>query len=130
MKRAAGFLLVETLVALLVLSVGLLGASALLLRAVRDEAGALRLLTANHLVADMAERIRVRGASRPEDLAEFEASARAYFPAQAPAVAVAHEPATGPATTATYRIALRWRDGDGAVVEISTWVLAQMPVAG
>jgi type IV pilus modification protein PilV len=130
MKRAAGFLLVETLVALLVLSVGLLGASALLLRAVREEAGALRLLTANHLVADMAERIRVRGASHPEDLAEFEASARAHFPAQAPAVAVAYEPATGPATTATYRIALRWRDGDGPVVEISTWVLAQMPVAG
>lgn len=131
MRRCAGWLLIETLVALLVLSVGLLGASALLLQAVRDEATAQRILIANQLVADMAERIRAHGGSEADDLATFAASARERFTRLLPEATVSSAPATGPATTASYLISLRWREaGAGTDVEISTLVLARSPVAG
>jgi type IV pilus assembly protein PilV len=58
MRRPRGFTLVETLVALVVLSAGLLGAAALLLDNLRGHSGALRRVAASNLVRDMADRIR------------------------------------------------------------------------
>jgi type IV pilus modification protein PilV len=58
MRASRGFTLLETLVALVVLSVGLLGAAALLLDSVRGHAAALRRVAASNLVRDMADRIR------------------------------------------------------------------------
>ena len=140
MSRAArGFTLLETLVALAVLSVGLLGAAALLLDSLRAHAGALRRVEALSLVRDMADRIRAnpRGgihydmASSPPgaasassceeysscdsaqlaaaDLACFQSAARALFPHAADA-RVEYAPATGPATPARYLVTLRWSD--------------------
>ena len=57
-RTPRGFTLVETLVSLVVLSVGLLGAAALLLDNLRSHAGALRRVAALSLVRDMADRIR------------------------------------------------------------------------
>ncbi|MGQ0836088.1 MAG: type IV pilus modification protein PilV [Gammaproteobacteria bacterium] len=53
-----GVSLVETLVALVVLSVGLLGVAALLLQSVRGSRTALLRTQAVNLVSDMADRIR------------------------------------------------------------------------
>ena len=140
MTRAArGFTLLETLVALAVLSVGLLGAAVLLLDSLRAHAGALRRVEALSLVRDMADRIRAnpRGGVRYDtvsappgaaaasscqessscdiaqlaaaDLAYFESSARTLFPHAADA-RVEYAPATGPASPARYLITLRWSD--------------------
>jgi type IV pilus assembly protein PilV len=57
-RTPRGFTLIETLVSLVVLSVGLLGAAALLLDNLRSRAGALRRVAALSLVRDMADRIR------------------------------------------------------------------------
>jgi type IV pilus modification protein PilV len=133
MKRMNGFTLFESLVALVVLSVGLLGATALLLGGLRDQGLALRHFAATTLVTDMADRIRASSA-RPldADLEAFATAARAQFPFHATETRVTFAPATGPATPAEYRITLRWHEpGDGDTsVEITTLVLAQMPVAG
>jgi len=56
--RAPGFSLVETLVALVVLSLGLLGAWALLISSLAGHADAHRYAVASNLLRDMAERIR------------------------------------------------------------------------
>jgi type IV pilus assembly protein PilV len=131
MRHASGFTLIEALVAMLVLSVGLLGAAAMLLGALRDHGLALRHLAATALVSEFAERLRVSGA--PADLpAEFSAAARARFPGQAPDALITFAPATGGATTTEYRITLRWRDAAaaGSMAEVTTVVVAQMPVAG
>jgi len=60
-KRHRGVSLVETLVALVVLSVGLLGVAALLLQSVRGSRTALFRTHAVNLVSDMADRIRANG---------------------------------------------------------------------
>ena len=57
-RGSSGFSLVESMVALAVLSVGLLGAASMLLDSLRTHAGAVRRLKATHLVRDMADRIR------------------------------------------------------------------------
>ena len=62
--RAHGFTLVESLIALLLLSLGLLGAGVMLLESLRAHADALREVTATHLVRDMAERIRANARPR------------------------------------------------------------------
>lgn len=54
----AGFSLVEALVALLILSVGLLGIAGLFVDSVRNSRSALLRTQAIHLVSDMADRIR------------------------------------------------------------------------
>jgi len=140
MRRASrGFTLLETLVALAVLSVGLLGAAALLLDSLRGHAAALRRVAASNLVRDMADRIRANprgGAHYAEpasatasaavsacgesggceiaqlaaaDLAHFESAARVLF-ARVEQAHVEYAPATGPATPARYLITLRWSD--------------------
>ena len=85
MRRAAGgFTLLETLVALMVLSAGLLGAAALLLDGVRGHAAALRRVAASNLVRDMADRIR----ANPRGGVHYDTRANA------PSVGVAREAAS------------------------------------
>ena len=119
----------RNLVALVVLSVGLFGAAAMLLDSLRGHAAALRRVAATKLVRDMADRIRAnpRGgvhyararcfgnrcglrANRSgcdtaqlaaADLAHFESAARRLFP-RVDARSVEFAPAIGPATPARY----------------------------
>ena len=154
--KSRGFTLVETLVALAVLSVGLLGAAALLLESLWSHAGALHRMAATNLVRDVADRIRAnpRGGvhyqdspSAPDcdrslgcdalqlaqaDLLFFETSARALFPDARTETHVVFAPATGPATPARYLITLRWFDArnDAGTDSVALQVLAQPPVAG
>lgn len=58
MTGARGFSLIETLVALVVLSIGLLGIAALHVDSVRNGQSALQRTRAVNLAADMADRIR------------------------------------------------------------------------
>lgn len=157
MIHARGFTLVETLVALMVLSIGLLGAAALLLDSLRNHATALRRVAASNLVRDMADRIRAnpRGGSHyhaassaapdcgeasrcgsmqlaQSDLAYFAASAHALFPRADTEARIEFAPATGPATPARYLITLRWSGArnDAGTDSVVLQVLVQPPVAG
>jgi type IV pilus assembly protein PilV len=153
-----GFSLLEALVALAVLSVGLLGAAAMLLRGLRDQAQALRHGAATTLLADMADRIRANPSARAaydtrtasagvvacreesacdaaslaaHDVAHFQSAARALLPRQRPRTTIDFEPATGSTAPDRYVVSLRWtdpRDPDAAD-EATLFVLAQ-PVAG
>jgi type IV pilus assembly protein PilV len=62
--RAAGFSMVESLVALLVLSIGLLGIAGLFVESVRNSRTALLRTQAVNLVGDMADRIRANADAR------------------------------------------------------------------
>jgi type IV pilus assembly protein PilV len=154
-----GFTLVETLVALVVLSVGLLGAAALLLDSLRAHAGALRRVAAMSLVRDMADRIRsnprggvyydtrvpspsveepcgeASSCNIPQlaaaDRAHFESAARALLPRNSGA-SVEFAPAIGAATPACFHITLRWPDprDDAGTDSVALQVLVQAPVAG
>ena len=62
--RTRGFTLVESLIALVVLSIGLLGAAATLLGSLGAHADASRRATALALVCDMADRIRANVTGR------------------------------------------------------------------
>ena len=158
--RGLGFSLVESVVALAVLSVGLLGAAGMLLDSLQIHSGALRRLEATALVRDMADRIRANTSGRaqyvtrgmsanavacaePEgcDVAQVAAADRARFAAGALAIfaheefiaSVEFEPAIGPAFPNRYVISLRWRDTRNAAGEtdsVALQVLAQSPVAG
>jgi type IV pilus assembly protein PilV len=151
-SRARGFTLIEAMLSLVVLSVGLLGAAAMLLDSLRTQAGALQTLGATRLLADMADRIRANPLGRAHydtdesgsaacgesegcdsaqlaaaDRAHFETVARVLFPQGT--TDVRFEPATGPAAPERYLITLRWRDAI-EVTEMTMQVLAQSPVAG
>ncbi|HYJ40189.1 MAG TPA: type IV pilus modification protein PilV [Steroidobacteraceae bacterium] len=158
-RTTRGFTLLETLVSLVVLSVGLLGAAALLLDNLRTHAGALRRVAALSLVRDMADRIRAnpRGgvyydtrmpapAAAPcggpggcdvaqlaaADLAYFESTAHALFPRADTNTRVEYAPATGHATPARHIITLRWSDArnDAGTDSVALQVLTLSPVAG
>ena len=132
---ARGFTLIETLVALVVLSVGLLGAVAMLLGSLRGQAQALRRVAAISLVRDMADRIRAnpRGGAQYDTATSTSAAPRATHRVAATAhsaprrtastsprlperssrgedtdARIEYAPATGPATPARYVISLRW----------------------
>jgi type IV pilus modification protein PilV len=154
-----GFTLIESLVALVVLSVGLLGAAATLLGSLRGHAEALQRAVALVLVRDAADRIRANAGARAAydtraaaaatsvdctasscdsatraalDRAHFDAAARAAFPFADTHAEIRFEPATGPATPDRYEITLRFppRSQPGAMDGVALTVLAFVPVAG
>ena len=137
-----GFTLIETLVALVVLSVGLLGAVALLLGSLRGQADARRSHEATGLLRDAADRLRANGAicaatspvadCDPANLAaferaRFEAAANLVFSGDA-TVSIDFAPATG-AAPARYMITLRLAEAAGVNV-LSLQVHAPALVAG
>jgi len=159
LRHARGFSMTEILVALAVLSVGLLGAAAMLLDSLRTHAGALHRLGATQLARDMADRIRANPGGRFEydtrgpaggveaclppgcgpaqvaaaDRAHFERAARALFANREYTARVEFAPAIGPAAPDRYVISLRWRDSRDAADDhdaVALQVLAQLPVAG
>ena len=150
--------MLEVLLALAVLSVGLLGAAAMLLDSLRVQGSALHRLSATQLARDMADRIRANPRARafydsrsalPDvtdcagpsgcdamqlaalDRAHFASAARALFAHQDFTASVEFAPAIGPAAPDRYVISLRWRDARDATDETdAVQVLAQLPVAG
>lgn len=158
MKRhSQGFTLVETLVALALLSIGLLGAGGMLLGSLQSHAEARQEMAAAQLVRDMADRIRANpraGAAYDSresvplaapcslatpcaarelaaaDLADFVAAAQRQLPGTETRGEVRFEPATGPAAADRFAITLSWRgprDDETRVVALS---LLASPVAG
>jgi type IV pilus assembly protein PilV len=151
-----GFSLVEALVALVILSVGMLGAAGLALGGMRDQSLALRQGAATALVADMAHRIRAnpdagdaydsRADDSPEDCADsacdarsraaydrtnFESAARALLPHAQPRTRITFEPAIGFAAADRYRVSLTWQDArDPDANHEATLILLAQPVAG
>ena len=158
--RSRGFTLIEALVALVLLSLGLLGAGGMLLGSLQSHADALHEMAAAQLVRDMADRIRANPRARafydtrsalPDvtdcagpsgcdamqlaalDRAHFASAARALFAHQDFTASVEFAPAIGPAAPDRYVISLRWRDARDATDEtdaVALQVLAQLPVAG
>jgi type IV pilus assembly protein PilV len=151
----SGFTLIEALVALVVLSVGLLGAAAMLLGSLGAHAQTLRRVAAGNLVRDVAERILVNAhagydsrvpavasctagaacdaaALAAADRAWFEAAAVRLFPRGTPVAEVLFEPAIGPTAPDRYVISLQFpaRPESGAPERIALTVLAWAPVAG
>lgn len=122
----------ESLAALLVLSLGLLGAALMLSHSLGHQMQAARQVTATALVADMVERIRANPAALlASELDRFALDARAALPHRDAQVAVTFEPAIGPATPGRYLVSLRWHEAPGAAAdEITLVLLAQSPVAG
>jgi type IV pilus assembly protein PilV len=157
---ARGFSIIEVMLGLVVLSVGLLGAAAMLLDSLRNNAGALQSLGATHLVRDMADRVRANPSGREHydtrhaaagsgncvepagcnaaqlaaaDRASFAAAAAALFLHDGFTASVEYEPATGPAAPMRHVITLRWRGSREAADDthsVTLQVLAQSPVAG
>jgi len=134
MKRCRGFTLLESLVALVLLSLGMLGASAMLLGSLQAHGAALRELAALTLAQDMAERVRAHRLAGTEvassDLSRFSETARTLLPGDQVSASVEFEPAIGPATADRYDITVRWRaprDTSEQVVELR---LLAAPVAG
>jgi type IV pilus modification protein PilV len=141
--RARGFTLVETLVATVVLSVGLLGAVALLMGGMRDHAESRRESEAVGLLRDVADRLRANAAAcaasmsgapceTPSlvalELAHLERTAAALYPDGETTTSIEYAPATG-AVPDRYVITLRLAR-DAAVNVMSLQVHAHMPVAG
>jgi type IV pilus assembly protein PilV len=65
MGRAAGFTLLEVLIAMLVLAVGLIGGTAMQLHAMRTRHESALLSAAVQIAADMADRMRANAAQAP-----------------------------------------------------------------
>jgi type IV pilus assembly protein PilV len=157
---ARGFSMLEVLLALAVLSVGLLGAAAMLLDSLGTNGGALHRIAATQLARDMADRIRANPGARAlydtrtaapaaldcaeadgceamqlaaVDRAHFASAARVLFANQDFSASVEFAPAIGPAAPDRYVISLRWReslDAAGDTNAVALQVLAQSPVAG
>lgn len=153
-RRRAGFTLVESLVALVLLSLGLLGALGMLVGSLRTQADALREKSALNLVADLRERIRANPRAGPAydtrlaaepaactfdapcTAGELAASDLAYFSAAARALLsdvetrVEFVPATGSASADRHAITLRWRAARDDRVNVVAVNLLAPPVAG
>ena len=141
-ESAAGFSLVELLVASVVVCVGLLGAVALQLECLRAMRSATARTQAVALAADLADRVRAHAAPAAAydcdgeceegdggdalaaaDLAQWRDAVRAQLPDGTASVTYAA------GATARYRVALGWSDGDGgrAVHELDVLVGAGNP---
>ena len=152
--RCRGFTLIETLIAVAVLSVGLLGAAAMLLASLHGQVEAWREIAATNLLRDVAERIRINPEGRAAyaargfasescgvqacSAAQLAAADRAYF-ARAALAQVANDtttaiefvPAIGPTAPDRYVLTLRFADAsDYGLRVISLQVLLRAPVAG
>lgn len=155
---ARGFTLIESLIALVVLSIGLLGAAATLLGSLGAHAEAQRRTTALGIVRDAADRVRANAAGRAAydtrggdapagdctaascdagtraalDRAHFVTAARVAFPFADTRADIRFEPAIGPAAPDRYEITLRFpaRSQPGAMDGVALMVLAHAPVAG
>ena len=153
-----GFSLIEALVALTILSAGLLGAAGMLLGGLRDQSQALRHGAATALVADIASRIRANAAARaaydsrvdiaatsacdeaePCDGPSLAGRDRQYFisaagtllPGLQPLPNITFEPAIGPAAPDRFAISLQWQDPrDPDTTDESTLIVLAQPVAG
>ena len=152
--RARGFTLLESLIALLLLSLGLFGAWALQLTGLAAHADAQRQAAAMNLLRDMADRIRANPAAgelydssqearaapcdaaspcdvatrAAADLAQFLDAAHTLFPGTDTFAAIEYAPATGSAATDHYALTLRWRGTrDSETVRLQ---LLAPPVAG
>jgi type IV pilus assembly protein PilV len=157
MKRHQGFTLVEALIALVLLSMGLLGACAMLLGSLRSHADALREIAAAQLLRDMADRIRANpragagydtreavplaAACDPAspcaprelaaaDLAHFFESAQRLLPGPETVASLQFEPAIGPAAADRYAITLSWRGPRDDELRVVATSLLAPPVAG
>lgn len=117
--RARGFTLVETLIALLVLSIGLLGVAALHVETLLAGRSALLHSQAVSVAADLADRIRANrvpadgyvgaggNARAAADLDEWHALVAAAFPAGAGEIRFVAGTATTPAR---YTIRVSWNE--------------------
>jgi type IV pilus assembly protein PilV len=155
MKSHRGFTLVESLVALVLLSLGLMGALGMLVGSLHIQADAVRAKTAATLVTDMVERIRANPRAGPaydssqvgppvtgctpdspctadelaaSDLAHFAAAAGAGLPGVE--TQVVYEPAIGPAAADRHVIQLRWRSARDDETNVVAMSLLAPPVAG
>jgi type IV pilus assembly protein PilV len=152
-----GFTLVESLIALVLLSVGLLGACAMLLGSLRAQADALREISAAQLLRDMAGRIRANPQARAAydtreavplaaacdlaapcaprelaaaDLANFIDCARRQLPGTETVASIQFEPAIGPAAADRFAITLSWRGAHDDGPRVVAMSLLAAPVAG
>jgi type IV pilus assembly protein PilV len=156
-RHAHGFTLLETLVALVLLSIGLLGAAEMLLGSLRSHADALHEMAAAQLVRDIADRIRANpraGAAYDSreavplaapcdlvnpcaaselaaaDLAYFIDAARRRLPGTETRALVQFEPAIGPAAADRFAITLSWRGPRDDEIRVVALSLLAPPVAG
>jgi type IV pilus modification protein PilV len=109
---AAGFTLVETLIAMFVLAVGLLGCASLLAWSLFESGVALRREQALVVASDLAERVRANGGvPDAAGLAEWRTQIASYGPMLAALeTSFAVDPPAGPAGLERVDIALRWRE--------------------
>jgi type IV pilus assembly protein PilV len=155
-RRCRGFTLIESLVALVLLSLGLLGALGMLLGSLRTQADAMRDKSATLLAIDMVERIRAnpragRGYDTRQatpraadcapvspctaqelaaaDLAHFVAVAQSLLPG-VETTSIEYEPAIGPAAVDRFAITLRWRAARDDDTNVVAMTLLAPPVAG
>jgi type IV pilus assembly protein PilV len=115
--RSSGYTLVEVLVALIVLSIGMLGIAALYLESLRASRSALLRTEAVTLAADLADRIRSNNsvpdvyvnapnATATFDLAEWQANVATTLPGGAGVVRYSASP--GPGVPPVYTITVNW----------------------
>jgi type IV pilus assembly protein PilV len=123
-KSAAGFTLVEVLVALVVLSIGLLGIASLQVSSLRWNHGASKRSQATLLAYDILDRMRANptaarngeystggtpGTVATSDLAQWASNITA---AMGPSATGAVDPPTASGSTATFRITVTWTDSN------------------